>query len=152
MRRPAASRRSIEDKVGVRWADGIEEAPGRVTQVRYFTRDAGRKLPEPPDLNSPRWQRGLNKPQAITGDDPFGPEGETPWQQIAIGTGIAGWDDQSHVSQAVRDSLKAAAGIQVPRARLSSRSWRLHLRARAAQLVGLPVLRAASNWPGCWRP
>ena len=111
-----------------------------MTELLFHPR-CGRKLPEPPDLKPRRrWQRGLNKPQAITGDDPFGPEGETPWQQIAIGPGIAGWDDQSHVSQAVRDSLKAAAGIQVPCCALSSRSWRVHLRARAAQLVAVPVL------------
>jgi hypothetical protein len=109
--------RSIEDKVGVEWADGIEEAPGRVTQVRFFTRDAGRPLPQPRDVHELRGQRGLVKPQVITGSDPFGPDADMMGQKIAIGPGIAAWDDQSHASQAARESLKEAAGIQVPRAR-----------------------------------
>jgi hypothetical protein len=109
--------RSIEDKVGVEWADGVEEAPGRVTQVRFFTRDAGRPLPQPRDVNELRGQRGLVKNQVITGTDPFGPDADLVGQKIAVGPGIAAWDDQSNASQAARESLKEAAGIQVPRAR-----------------------------------
>jgi hypothetical protein len=117
-RQPRRFAKSFEDKVGVEWADHVGSDPMRVSQLRIFTRDAGRV----PAVRTADNQQGAAfvraglrlVPVAPAGDDPFGDADETA-AQVRTGAGVAGWDDQSQASQAARDSLREAAGIQVPR-------------------------------------
>ena len=107
--------RSVEDKVGVAWADGIVQDATRVSQLRYFTRDAGHERINPPPDDQMPWQRGLAAAQVITSDDPFDVSGNQGGLATPIGSGVAGWDDQSLASRAARQALQEAAGITVPR-------------------------------------
>ncbi len=65
LRRP--SRRfvkSFEDKVGVAWADGVVDDSARVSQVRFFSRDAGRPVVMPPSQEQLPWRGGLSTARA----------------------------------------------------------------------------------------
>jgi hypothetical protein len=114
-----ASRRfvaSLENRVGVAWADGVVEDSSRVSRLRFFSRDAGRpEVPKPTTENSP-WTHGLPTRRYPTATEPH----TSPFDfepQLAQASGVATWDDQSLVSQAARETLKEAASITVPRAK-----------------------------------
>ncbi|HVU86980.1 MAG TPA: hypothetical protein VHD36_06650 [Pirellulales bacterium] len=108
--------RSWENRVGVAWADGVVEDSARVSQLRFFSRDAGRAAVEPPSEDRSPWKNGLppRRYTTTTTDSSMHPwDAESQPPQWA---GVATWDDQSQVSQAARESLRDAASISVPRA------------------------------------
>ena len=116
LRRPAHRfAKSVEDRVGVTWADGVEHDPTRVSQLRYFTRDVGRPIVQPPAPDQMPWRYGFVRPPIVTSSDPFNPETGEFASQHRVGPGVAAWDDFSRASDSAREILKKAAGIQVPR-------------------------------------
>ena len=70
----------------------LKKDPRLTSGLRYFSRDAGQSSGGGLDA-PPLFDRGFQRKQE---------------------SGVAGWDDFSAVSNAARDSLKAAAGITVP--------------------------------------
>jgi hypothetical protein len=105
--------RDQEAKLRILWADGRERLDAaRITNLRFFTRDAGLKLENycpdlPKDIELPITNGGnpWNQPDA---DSPnFGPPPPP-------GPGIAAWNDFSPVAAAARDSLLKAAQVEIP--------------------------------------
>lgn len=101
LRRPPRQFRIVNEMLHVNWGD---QHPAhderRVSQVRYFTRDAraNTKL-----LGELMRARAVQAPPG---------EGEPGY-----GPGIAGWNDFSAASNVALDALRKAAGISVPDAR-----------------------------------
>ncbi|HVX10562.1 MAG TPA: hypothetical protein VHC22_05240 [Pirellulales bacterium] len=124
LRRPPRQFRVVNEQLNVQWADhhpthDVE----RISQVRYFTRDA---------QCDPKLLEGLMRGRAVTnapsGDDglqlnpqtqfnQFGVQLPPEQQDPAYGPGAAGWNDFSAASNVALDSLRKAAGISVPDAR-----------------------------------
>ena len=115
-RQPRRFAKSVEDKVGVEWADHVESDPARISKLRFLTRDAGRTPAVrvvDNQLASAVVRRGLRYvPVAEPAADPFADDTSA---LVSTGASVAGWDDQSQASQAAREALREAAGIQVPR-------------------------------------
>ncbi len=104
-----------EDRIGVSWADGVLEDSARISQVRIFTRDAGRAAISPPAADQMPWVKGLpSRVSATSGVNVTSPP--DPADRQSVDAGVAAWDDQSLASKAARDSLKEAARIEVPHA------------------------------------
>lgn len=98
-----------EESVAIRWADRARlHNPRRVSQVRYFSRDAG----------EPRRWHQFGTDSGDTEMSPF--EDPDPDDVSAFadpnryGPGVAGWDDFGAVSSAARDALREASGIKIP--------------------------------------
>jgi hypothetical protein len=100
--------RNQEDKLRVIWADGHQPLDAaRITNLRYFTRDAGLKCedyctdlpreidPAMDDVGNARYQ------PAFIESPPAGP-------------GLAAWNDFNPVAAAVRNSLLNAAQVEIP--------------------------------------
>jgi hypothetical protein len=155
LHRPARQfERSPEDRIGVQWADRpirerqvySEERTNngsyydaldaeRVSQLRYFSRDAGgiiKPTPQiPEDPFNPRRPRNMAGP--IT--DPFADD-----SLVRTGPGVAAWNDESGVSKLARATLVEAAGIQIP-------NHRFVLTVLAAYLfVLVPLNWAVFRW------
>jgi hypothetical protein len=112
LRRPAREFRWSEETVVVDWADRADfQLASRVSQLRYFTRDAG----------DPRsWHvSGIDTPFSTT--DPEKDVLASPVAQPVLdfethfGPGVAGWDDFGDVANAARNALREAAGIKIPK-------------------------------------
>ncbi len=74
--------------------------PSYVTAVRFFSRDAGYQFrPYRPTTEYDQWGNEVFTPDADVG--PAGP-------------GLGGWSDFNEVSNAARDTIRAAAGIEIP--------------------------------------
>ena len=102
LRRPPRKFYESEGLVRVGWADGHDPFdPRLLTAVRYFTRDAGRRMEfyRPPETGA-FLPYGGYRAQEATG--------------VRAGTDVASWDDFSPVSQAAREALTAAAAIEIP--------------------------------------
>jgi len=109
MRRlPRTFATGIDGLVYARWYDAAEssvaEQPERHTQFRIFARDA--RMPEPIPIPTPNPDGTVPAPNPW--DDPFndmaGP----------VGPGVAGWNDTGELAGRVRESLREAAGIDIP--------------------------------------
>lgn len=129
LRRPPRTFRVVNETLHVAWADNHPTHDElRVSQVRYFTRDA---------QCSPKLLEGLMRGRAVATPPPadivydqqqiqfdrFGrPIGSQYGAQVTeaeqrYGGGAAGWNDFSAASNVALDSLRKAAGISVPDAR-----------------------------------
>lgn len=130
LRRPPRTFRVVNETAHVTWADRHPSHDElRVSQVRYFTRDA--QCP-------PKLLEGLMRARAVATPPPteiglpeqpqnqFDRYGRVMGQQIGTqlseaehryGAGAAGWNDFSAASNVALDSLRKAAGINVPDAR-----------------------------------
>ena len=84
---------------GVTWAARRNRADaGRVSNLRYFTRDTGRRSPAPQYRGDMPW-----------GPDPFGLEAAP-----ILGSDVASWDDFNKVANSAREALQTAARIEIP--------------------------------------
>ncbi len=106
-RPPRCFMQDKEAKLKVRWADGHERLDAaRITNLRFFTRDAGLKLEDYcPDL-----PKEVELPMSDGGDQ---------WNMSSLrppppGPGIAAWNDFSPVAAAARESLLGAAQVEIP--------------------------------------
>ncbi|HWB13469.1 MAG TPA: hypothetical protein VG826_29865 [Pirellulales bacterium] len=125
LRRPPREFRYANETLNVTWLDqNPAHDERRVSQVRYFTRDA--KVP-------PKEFEGLMRTRAVTAAPPadelnqaaqfnqFNRFGMPAWQpgdgEPDYGSGAAGWNDFSPASNVALDTLRKAAGISVPDAR-----------------------------------
>ncbi|HEY4310417.1 MAG TPA: hypothetical protein VGN12_13275 [Pirellulales bacterium] len=108
--------KSYEDKVGVGWADGVLDDSARVSQMRFFTRDAGRLAIAPPALDQMPWKGGLPPRRFSNSADPAMLILPNAGELGGVNGGVAAWDDQSQASQKARELLREAAAISVPRA------------------------------------
>lgn len=115
MRRPPRRFFVHNEQAQVAWVDGRDSHdPGRVTRLRYFTRDAAatpdmfpgllrvRAVTNPPPTEaSSAFGLSYAQPQSTEGEVPYGP-------------GVAGWNDFSPASSLALATLREAAGIIVP--------------------------------------
>lgn len=129
LRRRPRTFRIVNEAAHVAWADGHPSHDElRVSQVRYFTRDA---------QSPPKLFEGLLRTRAVATPPPtdmvlpdqqtqldrfgrqIGPQYGTQLSEAEqrYGSGAAGWNDFSATSNVALDSLRKAAGINVPDAR-----------------------------------
>jgi hypothetical protein len=106
------------------WADrGQQKFDSRLTcGLRYLTRDADADgtfvsggnarstSPERTDYNYSGGDGATIDPFPATADDSLG-QGDG----VSTGSGVGGWNDFSGISAAARESLRKAAGIEIPR-------------------------------------
>lgn len=116
MRRPPRTFRFENELIQVGWSDGHESHdPRRVTQVRYFTRDA-----QPPATMFGPLMRTAEPAPPPQSDLPgnvvynFRMQAQPLLEEPPYGPGVAGWNDFSAASNLSLATLREAAGIVVP--------------------------------------
>lgn len=127
LRRPAREFQIVNEMLIVDWRDQFpSHDERRVSQVRYFTRDAKTAAAPLADLMR---QRAMTAPSPVSDLGPpnqfnqlaynrFGMPAYPPNEgEPEYGSGAAGWNDFSASSNVALDSLRKAAGITVPDAR-----------------------------------
>ena len=90
------------------WKDytqGTRDSPALVSNLRYFTRDMGSSA-------AAQLKNRSNAPQQLRDDESMRFGGFT----TSIDAGVAGWSDTNTVAEAARQSVRDAAGINVPKA------------------------------------
>ncbi len=102
-----------EARLKVAWTDGHERLDAaRVTNLRFFTRDAGLKLED----YSPDLPKDV-EPPATVGGNPYNSPDNYPMDfgpPPPPGPGVAAWNDFSPIADAARLSLLNAAQVQIP--------------------------------------
>ncbi|HEV3344152.1 MAG TPA: hypothetical protein VG125_27500 [Pirellulales bacterium] len=125
LRRPPRQFRFENELLSVRWRDDYpSHDERRISQVRYFTRDAqvpatlmadlmrARAVAAPPPSNE------FEPANPTTPYNRFGMPAYQPGEgEPSYGSGAAGWNDFSATSNVALDALRKAAGISVPDAR-----------------------------------
>jgi hypothetical protein len=108
LRRPSrkfARAGGFDDGIKVDW-DGVSPPhrldPREVTKVRYFSRDTGYQYTPKRDALQPEF-------------DNYGRAIETVEKDRPPASGIGGWSDFNAVSNAARDTIREAAGIEIPK-------------------------------------
>jgi hypothetical protein len=122
LRRPPREFRYENELLSVTWRDQYPaQGDRRISQVRFFTRDAQVPSTELKDLM--RTRAVAAAPPASDLDqagqfNQFNRFGMPTWQpgegEPAYGSGAAGWNDFSAASNVALDTLRKAAGITVP--------------------------------------
>jgi hypothetical protein len=125
LRRPPREFRFESEMLNVRWRDDYpSHDERRISQVRYFTRDAqvlatllsdvmrARAVAAAPPANE------FETPNQMNPYNRFGMPAVQPGEdEPTYGSGAAGWNDFSATSNVALDALRKAAGISVPDAR-----------------------------------
>jgi hypothetical protein len=107
-RPPRRFMRDQEEKLKVLWDDDHQRLDAaRITNLRYFTRDAGLKCEDyctdlPKEIDLPKDDAGNRWNQPFYVEPP------------PAGPGIAAWNDFSPVAAAARESLLKAAQVEIP--------------------------------------
>jgi hypothetical protein len=125
-RGPRRFGRNAAFDLAVDWEEGNRYDPRLSTRVRYFTRDADAKTGTVlrTDSHQELWA-GQQMSMSPDGMDMGGSAGGglggttdvTSYDSEPLqGAGVAGWNDNSPVSELARRSLREAAGITVPKA------------------------------------
>lgn len=127
LRRPPRRFRINNETLSVEWTDGHRPRdPDRISQVRYFSRDAAAKTDVLTDLMR---ARAVTNPQTpdeldqasqfnqVNRFNQFGMPPQVVEEEPSYGSGPAGWNDFSAASNVALDALRKAAGITVPDAR-----------------------------------
>lgn len=127
LRRPPRRFRFNNETLSVEWLDGHRPRDAaRISQVRYFTRDAAVRIGLLADLmreratTNPRPVDELNQAgqyNQVNQFNQFGMPQAPMEEEPSYGSGPAGWNDFSAASNVALDSLRKAAGITVPDAR-----------------------------------
>ena len=140
----------LDQSVSAVWADDRNDKfDARLTcGLRYLTRDVDadgmfasggtpRTSAPQPGMARRRLPPGVRRPYPIPVDHVAGRRIEfvRSIDPLAIGSGVAGWNDFSGMSAAARESLRSAAGITIPRSNFIA--W---------MLAGYLVVLGPLNW------
>jgi hypothetical protein len=125
LRRPPREFQVVNEMLNIDWRDQYpSHDERRISQVRYFTRDAQTASAQLGELMRQRAvtaaapANDLNQVNQFNQYNRFGMPAWQPGEgEPSYGSGAAGWNDFSAASNVALDSLRRAAGITVPDAR-----------------------------------